>query len=356
MSSFYLIKHGEGISNYITELEGYLLKEKIPCICAAPEFSKYSRQIYPMAALKSMWQLSKSKDHYNIVHLHLPIPSLIILFKTMFKVIENFIFQVWNPPCSNEENFDLWHYIFNSKKLSSLGIKTVDSPLIVSSKYLQHILKDMGALSVHFIPAGINVGRFSISENFVKEHPSDEFNILYYGHLTKWKGVENLIKAMVFVKKEHPSIKLKIVWTGHGRSYRQILYLIKKFELSEHVVIQNKLHKDIRSILMDADIGILPLISPVATASPPRTLLEMMSAGLPVVATDIGGVSEIIKHKQTGILVKPSQKSIAEGILSFLSDNSLMHKISVNAKEYVQKNHDWKEIGPLYVKFYEDFI
>jgi len=354
MSSFYLVKHGEGISNYVKELEWYLLKEEVLSSCVAPKFHKYSRQIYPIAAFKSLWQLSKIKDAYSIIHLHLPIPSLMFLFETTFK-IKKMIFQIWNPPYTNEDCFDIWLSLFNSKKIFSLGIKTVDSPIIVSSKYLQHTIKDIGASNVHFIPAGIDVKRFSTSERLTKKNPSDEFSILYYGHLTRWKGVENLIKAMSFVKREYPSIKLKIVWTGHGKSYRQILQLIKKMELSDNVVIKNKLYKNVKSILIDADIGVLPLISSVATASPPRTLLEMMCAGLPVVATDVGGVSEIIKHKQTGILVKPSPKSIAEGLLSLLSSNLLMRKISVSAQDYVQKNHDWKKVGPLYIKFYEDF-
>lgn len=353
MSSFYLIRYGEGISNYIRELEWYLLKEKVICNCVAPKFFKYSRQIYPIAALKLLRELSKIKDTRSIFHLHLPIPSLIILFR-MIK-FRKLIFQVWNPPYSKEKFFDIWHSICNSKKLSSLAMEAVDSPIIVSSNYLQRALEEIGAPNVQFVPAGIDVKRFSTSKSFTTR-ASDEFSILYYGHLTKWKGVENLVRAMSYVTREYPSTKLKIVWTGHGRSHRQILYLIEKLKLFDHVVIQNKLYEDVRSILQNADIGVLPLISAVATASPPRTLLEMMSAGLPVVATEIGGVSEIVKHKRTGILVKTSPKSIAEGIVSFLSDNSLMHKISASAQEYVKMRHDWEIVGPRYIKCYEDFL
>ena len=147
-----------------------------------------------------------------------------------------------------------------------------------------------------------------------------------------------------------------IIWTGHGGGHDRVSHLIRRFELDDQVVIQNRLFEDITPIFEDATVGVLPLVSPVATASPPRTLLEMMSAKLPVVATDIGGVSEIIQDKQTGILVRSSSpKSIAEGILSYLCDPSLMHKVSANARDYVERCHDWSRVGPLYLEFYEDF-
>lgn len=355
MSSFYVVKHGEGISNYLKELESYLRKEKVLHDCVAPEFPKYSRKIYPIAAIKSLRQLAKAKDASGILHIHLPIPSLVTLFGTIFRSFKGLVFQVWNPPYSNEDHFDPWLGAFNSKKLFWLGTKLTDPQIIVSTKYLQHVLEDLGASSVCFIPAGIDTKRFSTRRNLRKENPCSEFNILYYGHLTRWKGVENLVKAMFLVKKEYPSAKLKIVWTGHGGALDRILRLVRRFELVGQVVIQNRVFEDIRLIFGNATIGVLPLISPVATASPPRTLLEMMAAGLPVVATDVGGVSEILEHRQTGILVKSSPASIAEGIMSVLSDLSLSHKVSASAKEYVRRNHDWDRVGPLYVRFYEDF-
>lgn len=355
MSSFYLVRQGEGISNYLKELESYLRKEKVLHDCVAPTFPKYSRQIYLIAAIKSLQQVAKVKDASSVLHIHLPIPSLVTLFGTILKSFKRLAFQVWNPPYNNEDYFDLWLNTFNSEKLFSLGTKLVDPPIVVSSKYLQQVLRDLGASNVHFIPAGIDAKRFSTCKSPAKENPCSEFTILYYGHLTRWKGVENLVKAMFFVKKEYPSAKLKIVWTGHGGALDRVLRLVRRFGLVGQVAIQNRLLEDVRLLFEDATVGVLPLISPVATASPPRTLLEMMAAGLPVVATDVGGVSEILDHGQKGILVESSPASIAEGIMSFLSDLSLSHKVSASAKEYVRRNHDWDRVGPLYVRFYEDF-
>jgi glycosyltransferase involved in cell wall biosynthesis len=213
----------------------------------------------------------------------------------------------------------------------------------------------MSADDVSYIPAGIDAERFSPNPNF-ERGTSNEAVVIYYGHLTKSKGVENLIKAMPLVIGEYPRAKLKIMWTGHGRSYKKVMTLVRKLKLSKHIVVKNTICKDIPSFLKHADIGVLPLLSSNATANPPRTLLEMMSAGLPTVATNIGGVSEIIKHRETGILVDSSPESIANGILSLLFNRSLADKISRAAQDYVKANHDWSQVGPIYTKFYEELI
>ncbi len=213
----------------------------------------------------------------------------------------------------------------------------------------------MGVDDVHYIPAGINAERFSSNPHF-KRKTSDEAVVIYYGHLTKSKGVENLVKAMPFVIRDYPLVKFKIMWTGHGRSYKKVMSLIGQLKLLEHVVVENTICKDVPHFLKHANIGILPLLSSNATASPPRTLLEMMSAGLPPVTTNIGGVSEVIKHGETGILVDPSPESLANGILKLLFSKSLTDKISRAAQDYVKVNHDWRRIGPIYTKFYDELI
>jgi glycosyltransferase involved in cell wall biosynthesis len=354
MTCFYLVKHGEGISRYVEELQRFLLDKNVLSSFSAPEFGAYTRLIYPAAAIKFLMHFSKKRDSHELNHIHLPIPSLAVLFSKLLKKPNKCIFQIWNPPYSSREIFDLAQIITNSRKLASLGLKDLNAPVVVSSQYMRQVITADGASWSYFIPAAVDTRKLSFSSNFRKTRETDDPVILYYGHLTKWKGVENLIKAMPLVIKEYPSTRLKIVWTGHGHSYDKILQLIKELRIFQKVTIKRGLCHDIVHILDKADIGVIPLLSPIATASPPRTLLESMSRGLPLVATKIGGVSEIVKHKETGLLVDPSPKDIAEGILTLLFDDSLRCKISVTARKYVETYHDWQRVGPLYIKLYEE--
>jgi len=351
MGSFFIVKYAEGISRYVEKLQSLLVKEGIECDFSAPTYNFYSRSIYPRSFFPFA-RILKNTGNSDIVHLHFPIASLIIPFRRTLRSLKSLVVQIWNHPYTSRNVFDPWHCLVNSKMLTSLALKDFNSPIIVSSLHLQRTLKDMGGNNVHSIPAGVDVENFPFFPNTIKNE-NDQFNILYYGHLTKWKGVNNLIEAIPTVAKEEPSVKLKIIWTGHGGSYMETMNLVRRLGVQKHVVIKRGICKNIPSLLAHCDIGILPLLSPIATASPPRTLLEMMSVGLPVVATKIGGVSEIITHKKTGILTDVSPKSIAEGILSLLFNKSLAKKIRFAARRYIVENHDWQKVLPLYVKFYE---
>lgn len=352
MGSFFIVKYAEGISRYIEKLQSLLMKKGIECEFSAPTYNFYSRSIYPRSFLSFTRHL-KNMVNSDITHLHFPITSLIIPFKRTLRNLKPVVVQIWNHPYISRNVFDLWHRIVNSATLTALALKGFNSPIIVSSLHLQRTLKAMGGNNVNYIPAGVDVESFPFFPSPTKTE-DDQFNILYYGHLTKWKGVNNLIEAISTVVKEEPSTKLKIVWTGYGGSYMKTMNLVRQLGLQKHVVIRRSICKDVPSLLAHCDIGILPLLSPIATASPPRTLLEMMSVGLPVVATRIGGVSEIITHGKTGILTDVSPESIAEGILSLLSNETLIQEIRFAARRYVVENHDWQKVLPLYVKFYEE--
>ncbi len=354
MWSFYLVKYGEGISRYVEELQHYLLSENITCSFTAPKFGNYTRLIYPAAAVALLKHFLETRDNYEIYHMHFPIPILTVLFSKTLRSSKECIFQIWNPPLGDYQIPDKAQRLINSKELARLVLKNFDSPVVVSTRYMKQVLEAAGAECLHYIPAGVDKTKFPFSSRVV-EHDTDDPVLLYCGHLTKWKGVENLVEAMPLIVKERPYTQLKIAWTGHGRSYNRILQQIKRLELSGHVIVENKLCRNTNHLFETADIGVLPLLSPVATASPPRTLLEMMSKGLPVVATRVGGVSEIVRDKETGMLVDPSPKGLAEGILTLLSDSSLRQKMGSAAREYVETNHDWQDVGPHYLKLYEEY-
>jgi glycosyltransferase involved in cell wall biosynthesis len=77
-----------------------------------------------------------------------------------------------------------------------------------------------------------------------------------------------------------------------------------------------------------ADLMVLPSHS----EGSPNVLLEAMAAGLPIVATRVGGVPEIVCHRQTAILVEPRKPlALANGISLLLSDRSLAEQVSANA-------------------------
>jgi len=352
MGSFYLVNFCEGISAYIKELENKFTETGLNCSFFAPKYKLYNRKIYLHSFIDFQRCLLNATTNFSIAHLHFPIITSIIPFRKTISRFKNSFLQIWNPPNDTNE-FDFWHMIFNSAKASSMVLKKLNSLIIAPTSYLKNTLELLGAREVCHIPAGIDSQKyFSSDSKLICRNEKKSISILYYGHLTKWKGVHNLIKALFIVKNENKNFKLTIFWTGYGGHYFTLKTLIGKLGLQSYVTIKRKIVKDIPLLLNSFDIGILPLISAVGTASPPRVLLEMMSCGLPVVATNVGGITEIVEHRKTGMLVNSNPYEIANAIIT-LFDKSYRKRISINARKTIENNYDWNQIVYKYRRLYE---
>lgn len=86
----------------------------------------------------------------------------------------------------------------------------------------------------------------------------------------------------------------------------------------------------------------------------PLTLLEAQLMKIPVIATDVGGISEIIKNKKTGILIPPEEpQKMLKAINELLVNDSLMKILQNNGFELITQNFSWEKLLPKYIELYE---
>ena len=97
------------------------------------------------------------------------------------------------------------------------------------------------------------------------------------------------------------------------------------------------------------------LVLPSRIESVPQSILEAFYLKIPVIATDVGGVHEIVSNNKTGLLVTPNNsKELLENINYLLNDIDLCNRLANNAHEFVMKNFSWEVLLPKYVKLYEN--
>ena len=126
------------------------------------------------------------------------------------------------------------------------------------------------------------------------------------GRLNWAKGYDLLIESLN-VKKNHPNFQMKIVGDGPYRS--KLENMIDQYSLKDNVFILGELHyKDIPRFYNSIDLYIQPSIS----EGSPITLKEAMASSLPILASTAGGIPEIIKHNETGILFENGNKKELE--------------------------------------------
>ena len=184
---------------------------------------------------------------------------------------------------------------------------------------------------IHLIHNGIEIDRFKPTET--KEIKAefglrpDEYIIGTAARLTRSKGVFELIEALSMLSKKRKNIRLIIAGDGPERDSLELF--AKDLGVLERVIFAG-LRNDIEKIYSAMDVFILPSINePFGLA-----ILEAMAVGKPVIATNAGGIPEIIRDEETGLLVEPrSPKAIAEAIDRLIEEPEFLKKISQAGKK-----------------------
>ena len=99
------------------------------------------------------------------------------------------------------------------------------------------------------------------------------------------------------------------------------------------------------------------LVLPSKMESVPNVIKEAFFLKIPVVASNVGGIPEIVTHEKTGLLVKPNDpQSLADSINRLLENREFAEKLAVEGYEFLKNNLTWEVLLPKYVKFYEDLV
>jgi len=174
--------------------------------------------------------------------------------------------------------------------------------------------------------------------------------VLFIGRLVPQKGVEYLIWAVPSIVRSRPEARFIIAGDGWSRSYLEGLAMSTghgdKIRFVGFVP-----DSDLVELTMSADVLVIPSVyEPFGIVA-----LEGMAAGVPVVAGNVGGLSEIIEHERTGVLVYPrNAESIAWGVNRVLSDPGYSNWLTQNAKRKAQEIYSWDAVAKRTAKVYEE--
>lgn len=168
---------------------------------------------------------------------------------------------------------------------------------------------------------------------------SEGEKLVYVGRLTRKKGVEYLISAMRLTR----NVDLLIVGDGPDRQR------LEKMAHGLRVEFVGKVPPErIYQYLKQAKILILPSLY----EGVPNVILEAMSMGVPVIATRVGGVPDVIRDGETGLLVEPGRvEELAISIKKLIKDDNLRRKMSENCLKEAKK-YSWDHV----VERFEDLI
>lgn len=222
------------------------------------------------------------------------------------------------------------------------------SEIIVNSNYMKGELQRLFGLpfeKINVVPNGVNLTLFNSVErdyNFRRRFAMDnEKIILFMGRLVNEKGVQHLISAMPKILQGYHDTKLVIA--GKGAMIDELKAQVEALGISQKVYFAGYLSgKDVARMYKSADISVFP-----STYEPFGIVaLEAMLAENPVVVSDIGGLNEIVSHRENGMKTYAGNpNSIADSILELLYDHQLCANIVKKAKAKVRNEYNWNKIA-----------
>jgi len=175
-------------------------------------------------------------------------------------------------------------------------------------------------------------------------------NILFVGALGKFKGCEYVIKAMPGILKEYPDCILRII--GDGERYEEFIELSKELGVHQNIIFEGFIQAEkMLDYYNSTDIVVFPSVVPETFG---RVAAEAMAAGKPVIASNVGGIPEIVEHEETGILVEPKNpKQIADAVKYLLGNPDVAREMGKRGKELVKKRYSPSIIAKKYLEVYE---
>lgn len=184
----------------------------------------------------------------------------------------------------------------------------------------------------------------SVDTKLFKPKPkgfSGASTVLYVGRLEPQKNLPVLLHALAQAKK-----RLRIIFVGQGSQKPNLLRQAKQLNLDLTLKAPVS-HSQLPAIYRSADIFVLPSL----IEGSPKVLLEAMASGLPIVATAVSGITEIIKSPATGILVEPTVTGLTSGINYVLSHPQSARRLGQAARRQAVKQYNQEQIITSEIKF-----
>jgi len=181
----------------------------------------------------------------------------------------------------------------------------------------------------------------------------DDKVVITVSRLVEKNGVDDLIKGVKGIVGATPRgcPKCKLLIVGTGKLKNKLENLVDKLKLEKQVIFLGHIdHDDLPKYLWASDIFCRPSLSEGLGIS----FLEAMAAGLPVIATPVGGIPDFLEDGETGVFCKVrNPKSIADAVSRLLNDKELYDKIAENGLRLVEEKYDWERISLQMKNIYE---
>ncbi len=292
---------------------------------------------YVAGGLWAIWRLAR-RSQFDIIHVHWPVPH--VLFGSLARRASG----------GQTRLVTSWYGAELRLVQSSLpwlrgfvrwALRTSDAIVAISS-YTAGEIERFAKVPVRVIPY-----TFGFSEAGAARRPAGDgsFRILFVGRLVERKGVTHLIEA---VRRLPAELHARLTLIGDGPERAALAAQVADGGLNERVDFRGRVPDGaLLDAYVTADVFVLPAIVDTRgdTEGLGVVLLEAMSCGVPVVGSNIGGITDIIQNGQSGLLVPPADPDqLAHALEQLARDPELAARLGAAGERKVRAAFGWPEI------------
>jgi len=233
--------------------------------------------------------------------------------------------------------------------------------IVCVSEYMKNLAARIFKIpdsEIQVIPHSVDTNRFFPAENapLAKEKvglTANNMVILTVRRLEYRMGIDNLIRAMVAIRRRIPQALLLIV--GTGSQQENLRGLVSKLNLSQSVKFTGFVEDSrLPEYYRGADLFVLPTRELEGFG---LVTLEALASGVPVIGTPVGATAEILRGLDAGLLASDARPaSIASAVIKFYERSSQRDVMSLKCREYVLKKYTWDHVVKGYRAAFEDAI
>lgn len=287
-----------------------------------------------------LWLIRHAKE-YDVVHVHASLSPAVSALLAKFATRKPVLVKVaCSGPHGDVASMRRRPFLSLRRRL----LRHTDRFLVLNSESIEE-LQELGLERSQMAPIvnGVDTTYFAPPEEkdllpFVKA--------VFVGRLTTQKGVDLLLRAWAELTEPR-----ELILVGDGAERPSLEALASQLKL-DHVTFIGSTN-DVRTYLQQADLFVLPS----RAEGIPNAMLEAMACGLPVVATPVGGIPDVVLDGESGLLVPPEDvPALAAAIRRLLADSDLRHQMGQKARERVVSDYSLKAVTTRHLELYREVI
>jgi glycosyltransferase involved in cell wall biosynthesis len=207
---------------------------------------------------------------------------------------------------------------------------------------------------IHVVPFGVNTKVFQPKEEVRPNEAPQKLVIGIIKTLEKNYGIDTLIKAFKKLVTELHDLDLELQIAGEGSEEENLKKLVRDFQLEEQVKFLGYInHSEVQQAFQKMDMAVIASL----TESFGVSAVEAAACGLPVVATNVGGLPEVVIDGVTGLLCEADNvNDLAEKMSQLVQDRSLRLKMGKAGRQLVLDHYDWDKNVDLMIDHYQRIL